>query len=82
MVFRCEWDLIECKMRNLRLKFLSKSPSSWFGLLELFFPASCPNETHFFLIGIHSTQGWTATVMDGVNEKKKHRKTKAHRKSL
>ena len=29
-------------------KFLSKCPCSWFGLLGLFFPASCPNETHFF----------------------------------
>ena len=29
-------------------KFLSKCPCSWFGLLRLFFPASCPNEIRFF----------------------------------
>ena len=48
MTFRYEWDLIKCKMWNWMLKFLSKCPYSWFDILGLFFPASCPNETHFF----------------------------------
>ena len=68
MVFNYEWDLIECKMWNWRLKFLSKCPCSWFGLLGLFFSVSYPNETHF-LIGIHSMQGWTVTARHGVIRK-------------
>ena len=46
MVFRYEWDLIECKMWNSRLYFLSKCLFPWFRVLGPFFSASCPNETN------------------------------------
>ena len=57
-------------------KFLSKCPCSRFGLLGLFFPASCPNETHFFLIGIHFIHGWTATARHGVARKRSTKRLK------
>ena len=69
MVYRYEWDLIECKMWNWRLKFISEYLFSWFSVLWLFFPASFRNDTHLFLIGIHSMPGWAATARHGVTIK-------------
>ena len=61
-------------------KFLSKCPCSWFGLLGLFFTASCPNETHYFYWDfLHARlnshcKTWSC-------KKRKHKKIKAYRRS-
>ena len=36
----------------------------------------------FFLIGIHSMQGWSVTTRHGVKRKKKYKKIKAYWKSI
>ena len=66
MVFRYEWDLIECIMWN----WWFKCPCSRFSVFRSFFPASCPKEAYFLKkIGIHSMQGWTATARYGITKK-------------
>ena len=56
-------------MWNWRLKFLSKYLFSWFSLLWPFSPASCPNETHLSLTGMHSMPAWIDTARHGVTIK-------------
>ena len=62
-------------------KFLSKCPCSWFGLLGLFFPAGCPNETQCFnWDSLHARL--SSHCKASSCKKKKHKKIKAYRKSL
>ena len=61
MVFKYEWDLVECKMWNWRLKLLSKCPCSWLGILDSF-SMQVALMKHIFLIGFDSMQHWTATA--------------------
>ena len=58
--------------------FLTNLSQGYFLLLEVFYT----NQNFFFLIGIHSIQGWRATTRHGVKGKRSSTKIKAYRKSI